>query len=252
MYKRQDIRGWSSEALANAGDYNKALAKMDSMKRKTAAVKQAYQQVAYNKAVLDYNDGKFRSAVDNLMKSVRYPLDKELESKAYFWMAEAYAYGYKYQDAAIYYQRVSSQYNVYTKALYGLGYAQYNQQEYTKALSTFTKYLERPIESGERKLDALVRLADCYYVSKNYDKAITLYSGAIRANAENLDYIYYQKALAELAGGRRNQASQTLDYIMTNFPESKNLDRAYFEKAQLYFEINDMSTAVEWLSLIHI
>ena len=244
-----EIAGWYSEALANAGDYQKAIEKLESIKNKSTSQKQAYQRIAYNKAVLDYNDGKFRSAVDNLVKSLQYPIDKKLQNEAYFWIGEAYAYGYKYQEALAYYSQVKSSYPIYTDALYGKGYAEFNQKKYSQALNTFKEYLDRPSNpKADEKLDALVRLADCYYVTKNYDQAITVYSGAIRGKAPNLDYVYYQKAMAELAAGRRNQANKTLDFIMSAYPTSKNLDRVYFEKGELHFEINDMNEAINWYS----
>ncbi len=242
-----ELSGYSGVALFNLGNYEQALEKLDKKVNKSVREQQVYQQIAYNKGALDFNDGNFRTAVDNLKKSQRYPVSDSLKSKASYWIAEAYAIGNKYEEASAYYKQVQSKYDIYTSALYGLGYVQYNQQKYADALNSFKSYIERPGNNDRtKKIDALVRLADCYYVTKNYEQAINVYNGAIRANTENLDYVYYQKALAELGSGQLNAANQTLDFILLQFPASKNLDRVYFEKAELNFEAGRRDEAVKW------
>ncbi|MFT5617456.1 MAG: TolA-binding protein [Arenicella sp.] len=243
----EELSGYAGVALFNLGNYEQALQKLDKKENKSTKEQQVYQQIAYNKGALDFNDGNFRTAVDNLKKSQRYPISDSLKNKANYWIAEAYAIGNKYTEASAYYKQVESKYDIYTAALYGLGYVQYNQKKYADALSSFKSYIERPGNNDRaKKMDALVRLADCYYVTKNYDQAINVYNGAIRANAEDLDYVYYQKALAELGSGQLNAANQTLDFILLQFPASKHLDRVYFEKAELNYEAGRRDEATKW------
>ena len=245
----EEVLSYSSEALLNTGNYNKAMENIEKISNKSAKIKQAYQQIAYNKAVLDYNDGKYRQAVDNLTKSLRYPIDGELKSDALFWLGEIYSFGNKFKIAIPFYRKVDSQYEIYTSALYGKAYCHYNLKEYDKALADFTAYLQRPANSdAEQKLDALTRLGDCHYVTKNYEQAIKVYNGAIQAGAENKDYLYYQKALAEIAGGRLNDANRSLDYVILNYPDAKNFDRIYFEKAILNFDNGRREDAIEWFT----
>lgn len=245
----EEILSFSSEALLNTGDYNKAMENIEKITNKSTKIKQAYQQIAYNKGVLDFNDGRFRQAVDNLVKSIQYPIDQELKNRALFWIAETYSYGNRYKVAIPYYKKVEQRYDVHTPALYGQAYCHYNLKEYDKALTAFTTYLRRPDNTNnDQKLDALVRLGDCHYVTKNYDQAIKVYNGAIQGGAENLGYVYYQKALAEIADNRLNDANRSLDYVILNYPEAKNFDQIYFEKAMLNFDNGRRDDAIDWFT----
>ncbi|MGB0524113.1 MAG: tetratricopeptide repeat protein [Flammeovirgaceae bacterium] len=245
----EKVLAFSSEALLKTGNYNKAMENIEKISNKSTKIKQAYQQIAYNKAVLDFNDGRFRQAVDNLVKSIRYPIDQELKSEALFSIGETYAFGNKFKIAIPYYEKVEEKYEIYTAALYGKAYCHYNLKEYEEALTTFQSYLQRPANpDAEQKIDALVRLADCYYVTKNYDQAIQVYSGAIKAGAKDMGYVYYQKALAEIAAGRLNDANRSLDYVILNFPNAKNFDRIYFEKAMLNFDNGRREDAIDWFT----
>lgn len=245
----EEILSFSSEALLNTGNYNKAMENIEKIRNKSTKIKQAYQQIAFNKAVLDFNDGKYRQAVDNLSKSVLYPVDKELKSKALFWLGETYSYGNKFKIAIPFYEKVESQYDIYTSSLYGKAYCHYNLKNYDKALIVFQEYLQRPANSNAaEKLDALVRLGDCNYVTKNYEQAIRVYNGALKADVENKGYVYYQKALAEIAAGQLNAANRSLDYVILNFPNAKNFDRIYFEKAMLNFDNGRREDAIDWFT----
>jgi len=58
------------------------------------------------------------------------------------------------------------------KARYGLGYSHFNLQQYEQALFNFKEFVNKSPKSQAAYADGLLRLADCYYVTKSYQDAI--------------------------------------------------------------------------------
>ena len=83
------------------------------------------------------------------------------------------------------------------KANYGVGYSYYNTRDYPNARIYFKRYVDA-LQSAQDRLnydDAILRLADCYYVDKEYATAISYYQRAIDNNNPNIDYAYFQKGV---------------------------------------------------------
>ena len=92
--------------------------------------------------------------------------------------------------------------------------------------------------------DATLRLADTYYVAKNYQQALDLYDKVIQANAADKDYAYYQKGRTLGLMGRREEANTTLAALLKTSPNSRYAEEAVFQQAQLAFEAGDYQPAV--------
>src|SRR5690606_9306493 len=75
------------------------------------------------------------------------------------------------------------------KARYGLGYAFYGMQDYERALFNFKEFTNRANRNTPNYVDGLIRLADCYYVSKQYDAALSTYGTARNLGSPDNDYI---------------------------------------------------------------
>ena len=233
----QEVYQLATEAYLRTGDYQNALYHIDQLSSRSQRMLEAYQEIAYNKAVLDYNDENYRSAVDMLKKSLTQPYDKNLVSLANYWLGETYSYGNKYDSALMYYARVAPGSAAYNRSLYGKGFAQYNLKNYPDALQTFRSYIQSAATTEpERKVDAILRLADTYYVSKDFENALRLYDLALRNDHPNTEYIYYQQALAYLGASRIDRAIEQLDKQMATFSQGRLMPQALFRKGQIYFE----------------
>ena len=72
------------------------------------------------------------------------------------------------------------------------------------------------LENQENRLnydDAILRLADCYYVDKEYATAISYYNRAIENNNPNIDYAYFQKGVVRDFQNRSADAIEALEVI---------------------------------------
>lgn len=241
-----------SQSFLKTKNYPVAIQYIESLPRQSPAIKKAYQAVTYYYGADLFNDGKFYLSVQNFTKSVSAPVDKAMAAKAYFWMGEAYSIGKRYEDAINAYGNVfrfaEGSDITFIKSRYGIGYAYYNTKQYEKALVHFKKYTEA-IEQYHLTLfykDALLRLADCYYVNKAYAAAIQVYQKALDQQSPEKDYIYFQMGLVKSIQNEGAAAKQYFDKVIKEFPDSRYGDNALFQRATVDFENGSYQEAVTY------
>ncbi|MES2731954.1 MAG: tetratricopeptide repeat protein, partial [Bacteroidota bacterium] len=246
------------ESYLNTNNYTEAITHIETLKSRTPRTDAAYQRVTYNQGVTNFNNDHLLEAITFFDKSLSSPREGDLVLAANFWKAEAYSVNRQYEDAISSYgavfrktdEGVKANTDDYSlKSRYGIGYAYYNRKEYDKAAVHFREYISRSKNAtsklGTSQLnynDALIRLADCYYIQKNYDDAVSTYDLAIAQNTVDKDYAFYQKGNILGIQGKDVEAKQALDKV-TQSPQSRYADGAVFQKAQLTFEKGDYSAA---------
>jgi tetratricopeptide (TPR) repeat protein len=235
----EELNLLESEAYLNGNDYVAAIRYIEGLNSKSRRIQTGYQRVTFNYATERYNDGKYPEAVALLKKSLRTPIVPEIEAASMFWLAEAYSQGEKYDSALTYYERVPENAKEYNAALYGAGYAYYNTRVYQAAQLAFQAYVDSPKTGTNRnKVDALTRLADCYYVAKDFANALDNYNKALALGGSDAEYIYFQRALAQTGLGQPDASNQSLDQLISRFPNSRFTDQAYFQKGENNFNFN--------------
>lgn len=238
-----------SEAYFSSNNYPEAIRHIENMPKKSWKILQTYQRVTYLHGVNLYNEAKFPAAVAMLDKSLQYPYDKDVTAASHFVKGEAYSVGQRYQDAinsyaAVFRNTSAGQSEYYLKARYGIGYAYYNTKQYDKALPHFKAYVDGTNASNPNHYDAMLRLADLYYVSKNYNQAQDLYNKVIASNSPDKDYAYFQRGVIAGITGNKAQAQQSLSTVINEFPRSRYSDDAQYQAAILEFEAGNYAPAI--------
>lgn len=235
----------ASEMLANAfietNDYATAIAHIEEMPQKSARVQQAYQKASFYLGVEQFNNRKFRQAVTSFSKSVENGSDAALKARAHLYIAEAYSLGRRFSEAEVHYQQVlgsslSKRSHEYLLARFGMGYCLYNQKKYNKAKEQFNAFISGTTSDNSDYGKALVRLADCEYVEKNYAAALGHYRQAINGIIKEKDYAYYQVGVILHLLSKYDDALANLDRVVTLYPTSPYWDDALFEKGSVYLE----------------
>ncbi|MBD2716782.1 tetratricopeptide repeat protein [Microvirga sp. STR05] len=249
-----------SESFLNSSDYAQALNYLDNLDDRSTKLNATYQRVSYLQAATLYNNSRYSEALPLLDKSLKYPQDDALRAAAQVLKGEIYSVGQKYPDAITAYTAAArtarqggvtaSEKDFEQKARYGLGYAYYNTQQYDRARPQFQAWLQDPVAKPAdlNYYDVTLRLADTYYVAKNYQQALDLYNKVITANAADKDYAYYQKSVVLGLLGRRDEAAQTLGTLLRTSPTSRYADDAVYQQAQLDFEAGSFQQAVDGFS----
>lgn len=239
-----------SEAFLNTNDFARAITFIERLETKSPRIQEAYQKVTFYKGTEFFNAAQYDKAVQLLDKSLTYTPDKNLQTAALFWKGEARATMVRYPEAISAYQKVfetrNSNSEYYLKANYGLGYAYYNLRDYGNARIYLKRYVDA-LEDQENRLnydDAILRLADCYYVDKEYATAISYYNRAIENNNPNMDYAYFQKGVVRDFQDRPADAIEALEVVINQYSGSIYFDDAIYKKAQIQLESREYRASI--------
>lgn len=244
-----EIKELLSQAYVNASNYNKAIEYIEALPRKSPSIERAFQKATMLKGIELFNKDDYPTAVEFFEKSLKYPVDPAYVAEASFWNGEAYSIGKKYEQASENYLRIvslpaSANQGVLLKARYGLGYAYFNLQQYDRALFNFKEFVNKSSRSQQNLSDGVLRLADCYYVTKSYPDALVNYRRVTQMNSPDADYAYLQSGVMLGIMRKYTEATAEFDIVLKNYPQSQIYDEALFQKSQLEFEQGNYAQAV--------
>ncbi|MBS4014346.1 MAG: tetratricopeptide repeat protein [Bacteroidetes bacterium] len=230
-------------------NYKSALASIEEFGITTQKHKTAYQRISYFRGVELYNNGDFTGAIEHFEKSQKYPHKSDIVASCIFWTAEAYYRMEQYDKALQYHKEFLTtpgafDLKIYHKAYYTTGYAWFQKKDYEKALIAFRQFIRGETENRRFINDAYLRIADSYFMSKDYNNAIDYYKRAITLGLIDTDYAMYQKALVEGVKGDFNAKAESLTALLERFPKTSYSDDAIFELASTYMLIDKSSQAL--------
>jgi TolA-binding protein len=248
-----EVKEILAQAYVNGNNYNKAIEYIEALPRRSRGVDQAYQKATYLKGSEHFNKDEYPEAVKAFEKSLASPVDPRYVALASFWCGEAYSIGRKYEEAVPFYQKVvslgaSAEPEVMHKTRYGLGYAHFNLKQYEQALFNFKEFVNKAPKNQPSYADAMVRLADCYYVSKAYQDAITNYNRARQLNSPDDDYILFQTGVINGILRKYDDARRQFNMLISNYPKSQYRDEAMFQRAQFEIEQGNYQQASDGLT----
>jgi tetratricopeptide (TPR) repeat protein len=222
-----------AQSYLKSSNYDQALAHLESINNKSTPLKRAYQKVAFQKGQLLFNDSKFSKAADYFEKASIYAMDREISAQAYYLKGECLSVLNQYDQARDAYRKSISQGvdEWANKSRYGLGYISYNEKDYKSAERFFQDFIQNSFKRDELTVDARLRLADCYYVQKDYDRAVRQYKEV--SQPEYASYITYQLGLVYQLKGDDQMAISYFDQTIRD-NQSAYADNAYFQKGKVY------------------
>lgn len=237
-----------TSAYLNTQAYELAINFIESLPSMTFQLKKTYQQVTFYQGADFFNKGAYFESVKSFEKSVKYPLSKEKSAEAYFWMGESFSTAGKYAEAINAYKKSLDQSQLsddwYPALCYGIAFSFYNTKQYSPALSFYQKYVNQK-DDLTYKADAIIRLADCYYVLKRYKEASATYSQALEVEDNLNDYIYFQLGIVAALENKESSAIKYFDKVITIYPASSYYDNALFQKALLTFESGNYAGSID-------
>ncbi len=246
---RNETKELLSQAYVNANNFNKAIEYIESLPIRSVAIDRAYQKATMLKGLDLFNKEDYLQAIRFFEKSLINPVDQKFMAEASFWNGEAHSVGKRYEQAAGQYQKIIelegyTDQNIILKARYGLGYSYFNQQMYDRALFNFKEFVNQSPKNQTNITDGVLRLADCYYVSKMYPDALVNYRKAISLNSIDTDYAHLQSGVVLGIMQKYSEASAEFDWVIKNYPQSRVIDEALYQRAQLDFEQGNYAVAV--------
>ena len=237
--KGERIYGYMAVAALHERDYQGAVDSYDKIDYLEGDMKANYMKANYLRAEQLIARGSYRKAIPCLKAAAYYSeRNTRLNQLSRFWLAESYYRNDQYKEAR---EGFIDLYN--TSALYGspesgliaynIAYCFYKEGNYASARKWFSEYL---VESQVRyRKDAQERLADCYFIEKDYKNACSAYDAVLADYFDVNDiYPYYQSALSYGLVKDNDKKISLLSSVMEASPESAFYPEALYELGRSY------------------
>ena len=246
--KREDSEFLGAECLFLSAQYQPAAVKYDAFIRKNPVSR--YVPEAYLNLGQSYiNLKKYVEAINSL----KMVLDKYGESEsagiAAYWIGEASLRNDDTQNALKYY---SLAYENYPKnrlrdfALYSIAWTLQKRTEYAKAAESYGTLISQFPQSSLTP-GARVRIGECFYYSKEYQRAIDALTASRREihDEEELANADYLVAEAFYKLGEFIEAQKRYEKFLLEYPKNPLAAEVTYNLAWSYFNEKNYAKAVE-------
>ncbi|MDR0789807.1 MAG: tetratricopeptide repeat protein [Bacteroidales bacterium] len=250
--KVQEARKMLAKIFATTKNYQQALELLEQIEMPDKELLEITQRTRLNRATELFNEKKDNEAMTLLDKCEKEPYDNQVTAAAYYLKSEILYRNNKFEEAEKYLNMFYTSSDVtkntyYFKANYSMGYILFNQKKYAVAKDYFRRFLVNTSQEDPKRIsDAHNRYADCLFMEKNYKEAIQQYDYAINENSLDVDYAYYQKALALGAINKTNEEISLLKDALVKFNNSNYAASMLFEIGNAYILLNDNQKALEY------
>ena len=247
-----------ADIFLSTKNYKAAIEVLEDIDELTSETKLAYQELTFHRGEELFLNNEYQDAQLFFKKSLKYPKNPRTEALAYFWMAEIAFKVDDYDESLNLMNRFmsngeSSKSKNKTYGYYSMGYNYLKKQDYPKAQNYFEKYKQNETFSELNKatyLDNSQRLADCYFLNKQYTKAIAEYGFIIKNNYKNADYAIFQQGMLYGLQERHAEKINVLKRIQSDFNKSIYFDDALYQIGREYLSLGNNNTAENFFKLI--
>lgn len=240
----------------NSKDYNKAIVALEKYQTQDAEMQKVYAKLTYSIGVESYEAMDFDKAVSYLTKTVNNKhADAKLKAEACYWLADSYFQKKDNANAEKYYvsflkSNGAGQTEMLPLAYYNLGYIAYLKGNFPEAVKNFNYFFNMAKGDKDFESDAWMRIGDCYFMERNYSKAITAYGNAMKLDNKNGDYALFQQGMGYGALGDMNKKVSCLNDLVKDYKTSSFYDRALYETGMAHLSTNDERSAIAAFGLL--
>jgi TolA-binding protein len=245
---KEEIETLLIDSYITSKNYKEALKLLEN--KNSFENKVAYQKVAFYRGLELYNEGNYQEAESLFDASLKEPRDPIFTSRATFWKAEADYNLTNYDDALVGFKQFQQQTEASSTPEienidYNLGYTYFKLKNYGKASEYFNRFVANKRDDKVRLNDAYLRLGDGYFVSSQYQSAVSAYEKAIKLNEIDSDYPAFQKTISVGYTGQTSNKIKGLEDFIVEYPDSKLRDDALYELGNSYVKTNEVNKAMK-------
>lgn len=241
--RSDEIHAYIATSYLLAKDYRPALESLSQIRNLTPEMSANYQKAAYFRGIQLYERGAFRSASESFDLSLKHAqYNAALKQLTRFWLAESlYRMDDYNKSLEINLSLIQDPLFVKTKeypaAVYNLAYDHFALGQYDKAALYYKQYLDFAPSKRVFTVDAQTRLADSYFMLRDYERAAELYEQVAGSTFSrgNL-YPRYQGALAYGLLSDYDKKIELLKDITDLSPNSPIYPMALYELGRTYVQ----------------
>ena len=240
-------------------NYQKAIALMDKIEKKSHKMKIAYHRVNYYYAMSLLDEKKYSEAEKQFDVSIEKSVDPLLKSKALFWKSECQYNRKMYKDAiksiknfaSIPISMKTEENNLYhyNIAYYYMGLGD-NRLANLEFLA-FVKKNKNKVEFKKYLSDTYLAIADIYFSLNKYKNAMRYYDKLLEYDKEQNNYALYKKSICLGLMGDLDAKIIVLDKLIKSKDyKAEYKIKAMFELASIYIDKNQQDKAIDVLKTI--
>ena len=251
------VNDYLIEVYMNTRSYLAALRSIEKISQPGTRILEAKQKLLFRLGTQAFAQASFEHATEYFTQSLQLgQYNRQTKADAYYWRGESKyrleQYAAAGNDLRLYLEFAPDKNNQeYGLALYNLGYTEFKQKQYNKALTWFS----RCVESGKAQDASVIadvhnRMGDCYFYNRNFDEARAHYAQASTINPALGDYSLFQEGFVK--GLQRDYAGkiETLNRLLTQYPSSQYIDDALYEQGRAFVQLEDNTHAIARYSLL--
>lgn len=218
-------------------NYEAALAALDRATTSSPGILMARQRVLYVLGSRDLAADDVGRAISYLKRALDIEADGDVANECLLLLGDCYYKQKNYQEATQQYRRylkaVDRQATNRPLALYNLGYSLFGAEKYSDSRSQFEEFVKTPgALASTVQADALARIGDCYYASRDLKNAANYYDRAARLDPASADYALYQHATVAGWQGNTNGLIDGLNKMIARYPSSPLVPQALLDIAE--------------------
>ena len=247
---RERVNDYLVETYMNTRSYDAALKSIAKISKPGPRIMEAKQKILFRLGTQAFANARFEEALQYFNRSLEVgQYNFATQADASYWRGEAYYRLKNYKAAGQDFRK----YLELTKnkrspelALYNLGYTDFNQKNYQGALNWFGRFVNESVHDNKQVLaDAYNRMGDCNFYARKFDDARRSYDKAEQVDPSLGDYSLYQEGFVK--GLQRDYTGkiQSLNQLITNYPQSQYIDDALYEQGRAFVQLEDNANAIE-------
>jgi len=239
-----------SDALMQSKNYAAAIQTLDSIANPTPQMIETKQYLRYQLGADLFLQGKMKQSVEWLTAVINHSDESSLfTTEAYYLRAEAQYrlrnYAECEKDLKNFFDRPDSRKSKNAViARYLEGYCYFSQNQYDKARTAFSAYIDNAQSTEPTYADALNRIGDCYFNARQFPQAITYYSQVSNLEASGADYALFQRGYALGLQHKYGEKAKVLRELVRRYPKSDYADDGLYEIARAQLQQDDERGAI--------
>ncbi len=262
--RKDDIYQYLVNVYLSTNNYDKALESIETIPNKDIRLKKAYQLVAFNQGVERFQNSQYSKAIQSFNLVDKYPVDPVVSARAKYWIADAHYRSDNFDKAITEYKNflklpTSMTPTLQSDARYNIGYAYLNKsyiydkqdklplkhEMLAKVIEEFRTYALSNPPFEKKKADALLRVADAFFVLKDNEQAVKYYKQTygLKAGFEDQALFYLAKTYGYM-DGKTSEKIAALNDIINDYKDSKYMFAAIKEIADSYKSMEQYDKAL--------
>lgn len=249
--KSDEIYNYIGTAFILKKNYRAAIYALAEIKNKEPYMVRNLQKAAFFRSMQLFERGSYRAEIIDFKIALKFgSFNRALYDLSSFWLAEAYYRTDIFKESIdINLGLVKSsrfrKTREYPMALYNLGYSYFRLNDFDNAILWFRQYLAMQPSKMTMVVEANTRLADSYFMNKEYSRSAEIYHKIALASYQVDDiYARFQAAVSYGLISQEDKKIGMLKSIIEEKPNSPLFSKSVYELGRTYVQVEDDSSAV--------